>query len=418
VEFIIQGCRKMVWKLAALNLFRNKARSFLTLSAISFGCAALIIAGGFLQDSLTQMKENYIRSFLGHIRVVKKGFFEKGLLDPYAYMIADPSSLVQKISALPGVAAVTPRLEFPGLLSTGDTTLPFIAQAVEPDTEQRVSLNFRILQGANLSSHDSYDVILGRGLAETLSAKPGDKVTLLVSTAHGGINAMDLTVKGVFHTISKSFDDRAIRVVLATGQKLLRTDSVHTVTVFLSQTDDTDRICDQLRALFQKDHLDLDAKPWHELPDADFVNKLVPFYGVFFGVLRFIIVMMVVFSIFNTINTSVLERIGEIGTLGALGTSQRSILKLFLAEGFLLGIFGAVLGVMAGIFLGRVISWIGIPMPIAPGTTMRWISKIEIVPSACVSAGALVIVAALLSTFYPALKAAKLELAEALRHNV
>jgi len=408
----------MVWKLAALNLFRNRTRSFLTLTAISFGCASLILAAGYIQDVITQMQESYIRAFLGHIRVVKKGFYEKGLLDPYAYMIPDASSLVQKISAFPGVIAATPRLEFPGLLSTGNSTIPFIAQAVEPDTEQRVTLNFVIRQGANLVSRDRYGVLLGRGIAETIQAKPGDKVTLLVTTARGGMNAMDVTVKGIFHTASKDFDDRAVRVVLATGQKLLRTNDVHTVTVFLAKTADTDRIRAQLRDLFQKDHLDLDAKPWYDLPEADFVIKVVPFYGVFFGVLQFIIVMMVIFGIFNTINTSVLERIGEIGTLGAIGTSRHAILKLFLAEGFLLGAFGAVVGVIGGVLLARLISWHGIRMPVSPGTTVRWTTRIQVVPSACVSAGVLVIIAAVSSTFYPALKAAKLDIAEALRHNI
>jgi putative ABC transport system permease protein len=408
----------MHWKLAALNLFRNKARTFLTLSAISFGCAALIVAGGFMQDSVTQMKENYIRAFLGHIRVVRKGYFEKGLLEPYAHMISDASTLKERLLKVPGVIGVSPRLEFPGLLSTGDTTLPFLSQAVEPEMEQRMSLNFRMLQGSNLSIDDHYQLIIGRGLAEALGAKPGDQLTILVNTAHGGMNAMDMTVKGIFNTISKEFDDHYIRVTLPDGQKLMRTDQVQTMTLFLQNTDDTDRICENLRALFKQENLDLDVKPWHALPDADFVNKLVPFYDVFFGVLKFVIVMMVIFGIFNTINTSVLERIGEIGTLGALGSSRREILRLFIMEGFLLGLAGGILGVTSGVVVSKCISLMGIPMPIAPGTTMRWISHIELVPRACFSAGLLVVVSSLLSTCYPAWKAARLDIAEALRHNV
>jgi putative ABC transport system permease protein len=79
---------------------------------------------------------------------------------------------------------------------------------------------------------------------------------------------------------------------------------------------------------------------------------------------------------------------------------------------------GAVIGLIGGYIMSVVISSIGIPMPIAPGTTMQWISHIEFVPMDYVLTALLVIIAALVSTYYPARKAAKLDIAEALRHNV
>src|SRR5688572_19024103 len=100
----------MLLTLAVSNLFRNRFRSFLTMSAISFGCASLIISGGFMQDSITQTKENYIRAFIGHLRVVKSGFFAKGLLNPYSYMIADSETVIPCIAQVPGVSAVAPRI--------------------------------------------------------------------------------------------------------------------------------------------------------------------------------------------------------------------------------------------------------------------------------------------------------------------
>jgi putative ABC transport system permease protein len=72
----------MYIKLAFKNIFRNKARTLITLGAISFGCISLIITGGFMEDSFTQMREGYIRGFLGHIQAYKKGYLTRELQGP------------------------------------------------------------------------------------------------------------------------------------------------------------------------------------------------------------------------------------------------------------------------------------------------------------------------------------------------
>jgi putative ABC transport system permease protein len=408
----------MLWKLAFRNIFRNRTRSLITLSAIAVACASLIITAGFIADSVSQLQENFIRSLLGHLRVARRGYFEKGLADPYSYMISDYPGIIRRIKSFPNIIEVTPRLEFPGLLSTGQSTLAFLSQAVDPQAEERVNLNFEMREGHNLTSHGDFEVIVGRGLAEAMGIHAKDSVTLVGNTTRGGINAIDVTVAGVFRTVSKEFDDHAVRVSLGTAQRLLRTPDVQTLTVILKKTEDTDRLCSAIGRLFQKEALDLEVRPWHKLPAADFVVKLVPYYDRLFGVLRAIILVMVILSIFNTMNMAVLERIGEIGTIAALGTRRRNILKLFIAEGALLGLLGAAMGLVIGMAGAKLISWMGIPMGTPPGSTINWIARIRIVPSVCLSACASVFLIAIVSAVLPALKAARLEIADALRHNL
>jgi len=116
-------------------------------------------------------------------------------------------------------------------------------------------------------------------------------------------------------------------------------------------------------------------------------------------------------------NMAVLERIAEIGTIMALGTRRRGILKLFLCEGLALGIIGGIIGVTSGIFITYLISKIGIPMPPAPNITFEWFSRPMIVPSMAVFAFMLSVITSLVSSLYPAYKASRLEVAEALRHT-
>lgn len=406
----------MFFRFAFRNILRNRLRSLITLAAIAFGSISLIIAGGFIEDTFHQMKESYIRSFLGHLQVYKKGFSEKGVAKPFEYMINEPDQVLEAIRSRPHVRSATPRLEFSGLLSTGETTVSLLAQGVNPRWENEISTFVAISSGKNLSEEDSYTVILGKGLAGSLMVKPGDPLILVANTKAGAINALDVDVKGIFYTSSKAFDDRAIRLPISTAQRLLQTDDVQTIAVLLEDTDQTDAVKTELEEMFKAKGLDLEVKPWYEM--ADFYTKTVELYSRQFFVLKLIIGIVVVLSVFNTMNMAILERVGEIGTLMAMGTKRKAVISIFLLEGLILGIIGGAIGVGAGYISASVISWIGIPMPPPPGATIYWTAKIKIVPSILVFSFAMAVSAAVISSCFPAFKASRLEIAEALRHNI
>lgn len=410
-------------KLAFRNVFRNRVRSLITLAAIAFGCISLIIAGGFFEDTFLQMREAVIHSHLGHVQVYKKGYLEKGHTKPFDFMIEDPDEIKKLIASVEHVKFITPRITFSGLLSTGENTVSILSQGINPEGEQAISVietvkgentGVGIEAGENLSRGDMYDVILGRGLAKAMGSKVGDFVILVSNTAGGALNALDMKVKGVFFTASKEFDDHALRMPIATAQALLRTDKVQTLVVLLDKTENTDLVKNQLANLFRNEGLDLELKPWYEM--ADFYNKTVELYGRQFFVLKLIIAIIVVLSIFNTINMSIWERTREIGTIMALGSKRYEVLKLFLLEGLILGILGGLIGVTVGTGLGYVISLIGIPMPPPPGATVGWVAHIRVVPQLLFSSFLIALISSLLSSFYPAFKASRLVIADALRH--
>ncbi len=406
----------MFLRLALRNVFRNRVRSLITLAAIAFGSTSLIIAGGFIEDTFIQLRESYIHSFLGHLQIYKKGFYEKGGARPFDYMMTDHEEITREIYSVEGVRQVTPRLEFSGLLSTGETTISFIGQGVDPEGERQISSFVQLDKGENLASGDKYHVILGKGLAHGIMADVGDPVILVANTMGGSINGLDVVVKGIFFTSSKAYDDRALRVPIKTAQRLLRTDDIQSLVVLLDDTAKTDLVKERLERIFEERGHDLEIIPWYEM--ADFYNKTVDLYKRQFFVLKLIIGIIVVLSIFNTMNMSVLERIGEVGTIMAIGTRRSGVVRLFLLEGIILGFFGGILGLAGGYVLASIISYIGIPMPPPPGATIYWTAAIRIVPGVFAFSFALALVTALFSSVYPAYKACRLEIAEALRHNV
>lgn len=109
--------------LACRNLARHSRRTAVCIGAIAFGVIALVLAGGFAQWMIWMEQESTIHSRLGHLQIVKRGFYQHGVADPHAYLFGDQLVDTQRILALPHVRSVTPRVAFSGLISRGDTTV-------------------------------------------------------------------------------------------------------------------------------------------------------------------------------------------------------------------------------------------------------------------------------------------------------
>lgn len=410
-------------KLAMRNVFRNKIRTLITLAAIAFGAVSIIIAGGFFEDTFMQMREVVIHSHFGHIQVYRKGYIDHGSSAPFEYLIEEPDKVAEKIKALDHVKSITPRISFSAMISTGENTVSAFCEGVDPDGElslnkieniKNTETSLSIQDGSNLTKEDEFEIVLGRGLAKNIGAKPGDSLVLLTNTVEGSLNAFDVKVKGIFYTASKEFDDRALRLPIDIAQKLIRTKGIQTLVVLLDATENTLKAKDDILKTIQSMDTEMEIRVWGEL--ADFYNKTVELYGRQFFILKLIITIIVVLSIFNTINMAIWERTREIGTIMAMGYKKMDIMKLFLAEGFILGILGGISGILLGILLARVISFFGIPMPPPPGATIGWTAFIKVVPDLLVSAMTISVFASLLSSLYPAFKASNLMITDALRH--
>ncbi len=401
--------------IALRNVLRHRRRTLLGVASIAFGIVALLLAAGFVEWVYWAMREDTILSRLGHIQVTRESYRENGQADPFAYLLPERSSVREEIAALPGVEAVAPRLQFSGLASRGDTTLSFIGEGIDPAAEAALDRGTVITSGTDLQPNDARGMVLGQGLAQNLGAGVGDLVVLVANTPSGGINAIEGIVRGTFSTVSKSYDDAALRLPLASAQQLLRVTGAHNWIVVLDDTAQTDTVLQQLRARYaQGGNTKLAFLPWYEL--ADFYNKTVSLFSKQVGVVRLIIAIIIVLSISNTLTMSVLERTSEIGTAMALGTTRAAILRQFLGEGLALGVIGGAVGLVLGVLLAQLISAIGIPMPPPPGMARGFTGAIRITPQLALDAWLLAIVTTLGASLYPAWRAARLEIVDALRH--
>ncbi|MCB1744050.1 MAG: FtsX-like permease family protein, partial [Gammaproteobacteria bacterium] len=394
------------FSLAVRNLLRHRRRSALGLSAVAFGVIALLLASGFIEWMYWENRESTIRARLGHIQIVKSDFFEKGFSDPFSYLLPPDTPELQRVLESAHVSMVASRLSFSGLISFGDNTVSFIGEGVEPNKEKVVSGNLRVVEGEVLSEDDPDGVILGAGLAMNLGISVGDTAILVAKKETGSISAVEVRVKGIFRTVTKAFDDSALRVPLPTARRLLETDGSHAWVVLLDETENTPAVTTELRNALGASNLGLDIVPWFDL--ADFYAKFVTLFSRQVNVVRAIIVLVILISISNTLIMSVVERTAEIGTLLAVGLRRRVVLKLFVFEGCLLGIGGALLGLILGVLLSLIISRIGIPMPPPPNMEIGFTGEIMLTWPLVVITTSLAVGATALASFYPAWKASRL----------
>ena len=400
------------FNLALRNLLRHRRRSALAMGAIGFGVIALILADGFAEWMIWKERESTIHSRLGHIQLVRKGFFEKGVADPHAYLIQDSMVDTKQLGQMPHIKTVTPRLNFSGLISKGDTTISFLGEGVAPATEMEVSEEMIVHAGRALDDAAPTAIILGKGLAASLGAAPGDEVVLLTNDKEGKVSALDAKVGGVFHTAVKAYDDVSLRTPISLARKLMRAEGSHQLLVLLDRTENTDAVTATLRRMIPE-QTGLQLVPWLDL--ADFYKSVVDLFSAQTAFVRSIIAVIIIMSISNTLVMSVMERTSEIGTMMALGFRGRRIMQLFVSEGFIIGLSGGILGTLIGYGLALLISRIGIPMPPAPGMDEGFVASIRVTWHIALSGFFVAVVSAVLASLYPAWKASKLNIVDALR---
>jgi putative ABC transport system permease protein len=350
-------------KFAWLNTLRNRRRSAVTVGIAALGTAAILLAGGFALFTYQALAQASART-TGHLIVAKPEQFEREEDTPLQNGLDDVAAIRAKLLADRDVRHVLPRVEFSGLISNGDKSTVMMAAGIDPDAEFAVKGPFlKVTAGDVLQSSEHGKVMLGAGLARSLKAEPGSSLTLLASTTEGALNALDVTVQGVFSTGIPDVDKRLVYTDVATAQKLIVTQRVSTLGVFLREMDATDPARRRIAAAVPQ----LAVQTWIE--QASFYRSVKDLYNRIFGALGLIIGVIVVFVVTNAMAMAIIERTREIGTLRALGTLPSQLLRTLALEGMVLGGVGAAAGALIAFAVSMLLYVVPVQMPPPPGSS-------------------------------------------------
>jgi putative ABC transport system permease protein len=397
------------------NVTRNRRRSLITGGIVAFGFVSFTLAGGFMAQSFDGLRQNAIRSGLGHVQFADPRAFEKSEETTLQFGIHKAGAAVNALRADAEVDVVLPRLEFFGLVSNGGTSIPFAGLGIDPDAEARGGDIPKSVQTGEWLRTGQRTVVIGRGLAKLLNAKIGDSITLLATTPDGTLNAIDTTVGGIADIFIKELNERYLALPLPLAQELLTApDTVSRISVLLKEPAQEADAATRLDAALKATGILLGHRLWSEL--AVFYQQVRMLYLGIFGFMGTVLVVIVFLSTINTTLMSVTERTREIGTLRALGARTGRVSTGFVLEGLLLGAASAVAGIVLSLAITLAINLAKITMPPPPGSARGFVIQVQVIPSVYLLAAVVLIATLAVASFFPARRAARAPIVESLTH--
>ena len=399
---------RMAWR----NLWRNPRRSLATLGAMTFALWVMVLYSGLVEGYMRGMERGIRELEVGDLQVFAPGYVDR----PSLYTaISEPGPILQKLEAA-GFAA-SPRLLAGGLVARGEESSGVSLRGLDLGREGRVSaLPTAVAAGAWLDAGDAKGVVIGGRLAHTLGAAPGAELVIVTQGADGSLANDLFHVRGVLKSVSDATDRSAVLMNEASFRDLLvMPKGVHQLIVRRPEHMALTRAAESVHALVPN----LDARTWRELMPtvASMLDSSRSLVMVVFGTVYLAVSILVL----NGTLMIVFERVREFGVLKALGVGPLGVLGLVLVEN------GLQLALALGV--GLALSWPGIQYLSEVGINVGKLGGLSVLGHAMppiwygvytgrslVGPVVGLIAMVLLGLCYPALKAARIRPAAAMRH--
>lgn len=403
-------------KLALRNLLRNKRRTTVSVSNLALALAAVLLFSGFCESMYQGLRESMIRTQLGHIQIFSKGFNQFGALSDASMLLPETvkKRIMTQAQQQPETVVVAERLETDILIANNDAQMSSHFIGIDPDKEATLSSAIQLQSGANLFPEQRDAILLGGALAKALNIQVGDSLTLLGTASNQTINAMDVTVAGIVTTGVEERDLRTAYANLALVQDFLLTHGATRIVVLLKDTQQTDRVMQQLTSEIKGDAGRIEVRSWSQL--ATYYHQVVALFSAIFTFVNVILLAVAAFAISHVLSMNVVERTREIGVIRAIGASRREVVALFVMEGGLLGIIGGVAGLLLAWLITLLLNHSGLMMPTPPGNTVTYPLRILLTTHQCLTAFGASVTVSLLCSLLPALRAGRLVITRALNH--
>lgn len=403
---------RMAWR----NVWRNWRRTMIAVIAIILGLILMLLMDGIIVGSISASFGNFIKLQGGNVQAHAPGYRERAKRLPL-YPMADANAVVQAAKAQPQVIAASRRINTSGMVSSPEGTYPVVIVGIEPEEEAPVGLvTAKIAQGRYLTSTDADVLLIGQALAKSLDVTVGDRVTLVGRATHEQMRRRTMTVVGIYNLGLEAIEKRMVYVSLAEAQSLfdLR-DQATEVVVSLQHVGQEPQVVAALQA----------ALPGYEVDSWETLNpemrQTEERHKQTLGMIGLVVLLVAGVGILNLMLMAVFERTREIGLLAAMGLKRWEIMLLFLLEGVLIGLVGALAGCTIGGLIVAYLGQVGFEWNISSEATEivallggRVYPRVGI--DVILQRGLTIAIIAALASLYPAWQASKREPAEALHY--
>lgn len=406
----MQTLIKISWR----NIWRNRTRSIVIIIAIVLGLMGGVFSAGMRLGVETQQFEETVENQISHIQIHHPSF----IANPEAHYRID-EGIADVLRQMPGVKTVTARTVFDGMIATANMNAGVRIKGVHPPTEALTTGLDQLLEEGSFFTDQGRlpSVILGQRLANDLRATIGSRIILTFQDIAGEMVSASFRVEGIYSVTSLSFEERTVFVKAnALNQLIDDPNAVTEVAVVLENPDNYREAAAQIQEKFPQTKV----RHWADMAPSLYYS--LEFLHQNLAWIVGIIILGVSFGLLNTILMSVLERVNELGILMAIGMKKRKVFSMIVMETTLLSVVGGLIGITLSYLMVILLNIRGVDLSGTGGDGLGEFGYASLVylkvpPNLYYEIGILVIVFAILASVYPALKAIRLQPAEAVRQE-
>lgn len=401
-----------VFRLSWRNIWRNRGRSLSLMTAIFLGLTGGTLAMALVTGMMEQRFFNAIEKQYSHVQLHTKSWLDEGQA---GMGIPVGALLLDSLEGLPEIRAVAARTLANGLIASPTLTQGVELRGIDAAAETHlVRLPEQLIEGAYLGDTAAPELLIGKRLAQKLKVEVGSRLVISFPNANQEVVSGSFKVTGIFRTANAGFDQSTVYLHQHQLQALLgETDAVYELALRLNENDSVPGLTAALQAAYP----DLQVRSWRELaPELAYMQDSGSMVSYIFVI---IILLGLSFGILNSMLMAVYERMRELGMLKALGMTKSRIFLMVMTETLTMALLAGMIGLLAGYGL---VAWLGstgidlggyaealaefgYDAVIYPALSWQYALNITI----------LVVVLSLLASLYPALKALKLNAADAIR---
>ena len=385
--------------------------TLISVAGVMLGVMAMMVVLAVMTGYGTDIKSKILGAN-AHIRVMSR----TGKLDQH-------DEVMTKIEAVEGVKATAPFIYSQVMLRHGPRVSGAILRGIDPlragrvvDLEKSVKeTDLRALEGGEAPP----GIILGKELSRLLAAYPGDEV-YIVSPFGGSLTPIGgriphmkrFKVVGLFDSGMYDYDTSFAYVSIESTQQFLKLGkSVHGIEVKVDDIYGVDKIS---KSVLERLGTGYWTQDWMEMNKNLFsalkLEKVVMF------IILVLIILVAAFNIVSTLIMMVMEKNKDIAILKSMGASNKSVMKIFMLDGLVIGVVGTVLGIMGGTvlcFLLKRYEFVKLPSDVYYISTLP--VRVQVVDVALIALSAIAI--SFFATLYPSYQASRLDPAAAIRYE-
>ncbi|OGU35119.1 MAG: hypothetical protein A2068_11525 [Ignavibacteria bacterium GWB2_35_6b] len=383
--------------------------SFISTLGISIGVAALIVVLSVF-NGFGSLVKSILINFDPHIRV--------SVISDEAYSQID--SLQKILSINPKVSSFSPFVEGKVILLNKKSYEVFNMKGISENENKETGIGSAVVSGEyNLNSENGIDkIILSFPIALRLSARVGDKIS---ATSFNNIEKSFFTlsiprskqfeVNAIFETNNKDYDNSYVFTSIKSAQNLLGMgNKISGFEIILKNIDDSEKVKSQLEDKFGSNLFSV--KTWYDLHSDLYSVMLIERWAAY--IILCLIIAVATFNILGSLSMSVIEKKKDIGLLRTMGTTEKSIMRIFMFEGLLIG----VIGTFTGVIIGIIICYLQMEFNFYPLDPMKYIINympVEIRFSDILAISLMSMFLSTIAALYPAKKAAKTSITDSIK---